>query len=333
MRNRNGRSGAVPGAFPVSATVSFAFKRSLAICRKMGGSLKPRSGATGKYKVRSHFYAPPPEFDGCFTSFYHLELSVEDGGTVSDYLLPEWASMRFFAGAKPWACIPGSPPLTDTCFGVTGPTSRPTQFRLGASRCWGIGFLPLGWARYCEGEAASYANRMLDASTNAGFAKFEPLSQILCDPTVSVEQQYQAIVETMARLTRPSRSEETVIRIHKALIDEELASVADFAEHAGIGLRSLERMCKRYFGFTPKLLMRRQRFIRSLTSFIAQRGSKWSDVMDDHYHDQAQFSREFREFMTMNPSEYAALPHPFLDSFIEARIRMRGSAAQTLDRP
>jgi methylphosphotriester-DNA--protein-cysteine methyltransferase len=100
-----------------------------------------------------------------------------------------------------------------------------------------------------------------------------------------------------------------------------------------MSIRTLERMCMRYFGFSPKLLMRRQRFMRSLTSFMLQRGSRWTEAMDGDYHDQAQFTREFREFMTMNPSEYAALDHPILTSFMEARARIWGSAAQTLDPP
>ena len=62
-------------------------------------------------------------------------------------------------------------------------------------------------------------------------------------------------------------------------------------------------------------------------------GPRWTEVMDEHYHDQAQFTREFHTFMTMNPSEYASLDHPILSSFVEARARVWGSAAQTLDKP
>ena len=62
-------------------------------------------------------------------------------------------------------------------------------------------------------------------------------------------------------------------------------------------------------------------------------GSRWTEAMDAEYHDQAQFTREFREFMTMLPSDYAALEHPILASFMEARARIWGSAAQTLDAP
>jgi len=73
--------------------------------------------------------------------------------------------------------------------------------------------------------------------------------------------------------------------------------------------------------------------MRSLTGFMLHKGSKWTEVIDEHYHDQAQFTREFRAFMGMAPSEYAALEHPILSSFVEARARIWGSPAQTLDRP
>jgi AraC-like DNA-binding protein len=66
---------------------------------------------------------------------------------------------------------------------------------------------------------------------------------------------------------------------------------------------------------------------------MLHRGALWTEAMDEEYHDQAQFTREFTEFMTMTPSKYASLDHPILTSFIEARARVWGSAAQALDRP
>jgi AraC-like DNA-binding protein len=66
---------------------------------------------------------------------------------------------------------------------------------------------------------------------------------------------------------------------------------------------------------------------------MLQRGARWTEAMDRQYHDQAQFTREFREFMTMSPSDYAGRPHPILSAFMDARAKAWGSAAQTLDRP
>lgn len=289
-----------------------------------------------RYSVRSRFYSPPEQFDGCFTTFYHLTLDVEDGGTVTDFLQPEWANIRFFAGSAPTASI-GTSQIVKTRFGATGPSSLPCQFELGTSRMWGIGFLPIGWSRFIEAEAFSLANLACDGSHHPAFAKFDILREVLTDPLVSPEEQFDHIVTTLGTLMRPNRDEPKIRRVHQALVDGDCSSVSEFASLCGMSVRTLERVCRRYFGFTPKLLMRRQRFMRSLATFMLHQstgnGRRWTEAMDADYHDQAQFTREFREFMTMLPSEYAGLEHPILASFMEARARIWGSAAQTLDAP
>lgn len=299
----------------------------------MSGDEAAWDGVEQEYRVRSRFYTPPPEFEGCFTTFYKLELSVAGGGTVHDYLQPEWANIRFFAGSCPNAQIPGSSDASGARFTATGPSTLPVRFELGPTRMWGVGFLPLGWARFMDVEAQSLANLVANGETHPAFARFSILCDRLCDDRLSDEEQYQAILSAMRELIRPSRDEQKILRIHRALFDAGVTNVSEYADHVGMSIRTLERICRRYFGFSPKLLMRRQRFMRSLASYMLHRGSKWTEVMDADYHDQAQFTREFHEFMTMNPSEYAALDHPILESFMEARARIWGAAAQTLDMP
>ena len=301
------------------------------------GAVSPATGIDGlRHSVRSDFYAPPAQFDGCFTTYYHLKLDVADGGLVQDYLQPEWGNIRFFAGSLPSSKIDGHS-LQDARFNVTGPSSRPCWFELGSARMWGIGFLPLGWARFVDAEAYDLSNTVFDGTKHPAFAKFDELSGLLCDPDASVEDQYAGINEIMGRLMQPSRDEQKIVRVHAALVSGEHFAVGELADACGMSMRTLERVCHRYFGFTPKLLMRRQRFMRSLVSFMLHRGqsggARWTEAMDGDYHDQAQFTREFTEFMTMTPSKYAALDHPVMTSFMEARARIWGSAAQTLDKP
>jgi len=307
---------------------------------------KPGQGAS-RVVVRSEFHAPPEEFAGCFTTFYQLTLEIEDEGAgaqeggdgdlvVTDLLQPEWANLRFFAGGLPRARI-GESALEGARFVATGPSSRPCRFELGASRMWGIGLLPAGWARFIDADAHALANTILDGASHEAFARFDVLSKALCDPALDQAAQLEAIIAGLTQLARPHRDEPKIARVHQALVDADCHSVCDFADRAGMSVRTLERVCRRYFGFTPKLLMRRQRFMRSLTSYMLDRsrgaGSRWTEVMDESYHDQAQFTREFAEFMTMLPTEYASLEHPILASFVEARARIWGSAAQTLDPP
>jgi AraC-like DNA-binding protein len=290
------------------------------------------NGTKPNYRVESRFYSPPAEFEGCFTTFYQLILDVEDGGTISDYLQPEWTNLRFFSGSAPDTHIGGTS-VRDTHFTGTGPSSLPNRFSLGTTRMWGIGILPLGWSRYFSVAASDIANTVVDGRRHPAFSRFSPLAEVLCDDSASDQEQFDAIVDLMRQLARPSRDEQKILRIHRALVDAEVTTVSEFADSAGVSIRMLERLCSRYFGFPPKLLMRRQRFTRSLTAYLLLQEAKWTEVMDEHYHDQAQFTREFNTFMTMNPSEYAALEHPILSAFMEARARIWGSPAQALDTP
>ena len=299
----------------------------------MGANKGALNEAPRNYRVDGRFLSPPEEFEGCFTTFYQLLLEVDDGGTVVDLLQPEWGNIRFFAGATPISGHVGGPTISHARFTATGPSSLPVRFEIGTCKMWGVGFLPLGWARFVDADAGDLANLVCAGSDHPVFRKFAPLADVLCDTSVSDEQQYDAIVDFMRKIARPHRDEDKIIRVHRALVAENLSTVAEFADASGMSMRTLERVCHRFFGFTPKLLMRRQRFIRSLSSYMLHQSSKWTEVMDEHYHDQAQFTREFHEFMTMNPSEYATLEHPILTSFMEARARIRGSAAQTLDGP
>lgn len=284
-------------------------------------------------RLTAEFREPPEAFAGCFTTFYHLTLDLPEGaGPVTDYLQPEWANIRFFCEHPPDAEIAGSR-VSGTRFVATGASSLPCRFTLGPTRMWGVGFLPLGWARFFGTDASALTNLICDGAAHPVFSRFAGLAEALCDPGASLEEQYDALVAAMAAAMRPGRDDARIARVHAALVSGAVASVAELAETCAMGTRTLERICTRHFGFAPKLLLRRQRFMRSLTAFMLQPAARWTRAMDADYHDQAQFTREFREFMTMNPTEYAALDHPILTSFMEARARIWGSPAQTLDPP
>ena len=284
-------------------------------------------------RLTAEFREPPAQFTGCFTTFYHLTLDLpETGAVVTDYLQPEWANIRFFCGTAPEAEI-AARKVSGAPFVGTGPSTLPCRFTLGPVRMWGVGFLPLGWSRFFDADASDCANVICDGTTHPAFAHFGAMTDVLCDPEATLDEQFQALVTAMERAMQPNREEARIARVHAALVNGDHASVHDLADACAMSIRTLERVCTRYFGFAPKLLMRRQRFMRSLATYMLHRGRPWTEAMDAHYHDQAQFTREFHEFMTMNPSEYAALDHPILTSFMEARARARGSAAQTLDPP
>ena len=284
-------------------------------------------------EIDVRFFPPPPQLEGCFTSFYRAEIRAPEGGRVSDYLQPEWANLRFFRGDAPLARMPGDERPTHARFTATGPSSLPAAFDLGTTRLWGVGLFPLGWAKFVAAPAGEFANQVVDGEQTSALADFADLPAKLLDGAPDDEREYAIIMEHFLSRNRPHRDEARIMAVHAALVDPAVSTVTALADRSGMEARTLERLCHRAFGFAPKLLLRRQRFMRSLAAFMLGDSPNWTGAIDDHYHDQAHFVHEFRAFMTMSPSEYAALDHPILRAFMAERARIWGSPAQTLDRP
>jgi AraC-like DNA-binding protein len=197
-----------------------------------------------------------------------------------------------------------------------------------------VGLLPLGWARFVVLPAARMADRVIDGERDPAFAGFASLAESVFHGSRDEDAELARIIGWFAaRIGEPLHEEARINAVHAALVDPGIGTVAELAEQAGESMPALSRLCHRAFGFTPKLLLRRQRFMRSLAQFMLDPSLRWIGALDGHYHDQAQFIREFRRFMGMTPSEYAALPHPVLDAFVNERLRVAGSPVQTLDPP
>lgn len=269
-----------------------------------------------------------------FTSFYLAEITVADGGRITDYLHPEWGNLRFHRGALPEAETTEGLRLANTPFAVTGPSSHAVRFSIGTSRVWGVGLMPLGWARFIALEAGSLANALCDGQRDTRFADFRSLSETLFGPEPDEEAELARLTSWfLDRLGEPVADEERIVDLHAALVQPEVGTVAELVARTGVSKRTVERLCQRAFGFPPKQLLVQQRFMRSLSQYMIDPSLKWIGALDGHYHDQAQFVRDFRRFMGMSPSQYAAMPHPILHAFVVARMRETGSPVQSLDPP
>lgn len=288
---------------------------------------------TGHPMIDVRFFAPPADLAPCFTTFYRLEVTVPQGDHLEDWLQPEWANLRFFSDNPPAAELPDGPRIAGARFQATGPSSCPIHFELGRTRMWGIGLFPLGWARFIGEDASDHANTLVDGEASPLFERFAPLCDMLCSRDHSDEEQFDALTDFFRRLAGPPAAQQRIQKVHEVMVDPQLLQVEEFAHRVGLSKRTLERVCARNFGFPPRLLLRRQRLMRSLAAFMLEPRSNWSDVSDRHYHDQSHFVHEFHAFMCCTPSEYAAQPHPVLGAFMAERKRIWGSPAQTLDLP
>jgi AraC-like DNA-binding protein len=290
--------------------------------------------ATESGPVRVRFHAPPDDLRRFFTTFYLTEFACPPGEVIRDSLHPEWAGLRFFESAGPNAWMDNGQRLDGGRFQMTGPSSDSVHFAVPPTRMWGIGLLPLGWAQFFAIPASSRANTLGDGGADPACAWLQPLADTLFETKPDEGAELARIVAHFRQFATPLvQAAPQIAAVHAALIDPECDSVTRLVAATGIGQRTIERLCSRAFGFPPKLLLRRQRFMRSLVQFMLEPDLKWIAAMDSLYHDQAQFVRDFHAFMGCTPREYAAQPHPILEPVLRERARITGSAVQTLDRP
>lgn len=287
--------------------------------------------------VAVHFFLPSPALRPYVTTYYLTEVALPAGHTIEDRLHPEWANIRFRSGGECQAAIGAEPLRAVAPVSIMGPTSRATHFIAGTMRAWGIGLLPLGWARFVAAPACAYADRFVDGAADPAFAPFVALSGSLGAAAENDPREQAALIDRfMLDLLDRMPEPEDAARIqaaHEALFDAQMGTVADLALRLAMSARSFERLSLRAFGFSPKLLLRRQRFTRSLGQFMLDPSLKWISTLDDNYVDQAHFVRDFRRFMGMCPSSYAALDHPVLAAAAQARTVTAGAAMQVLHQP
>ncbi|MGB7655054.1 MAG: helix-turn-helix domain-containing protein [Novosphingobium sp.] len=287
--------------------------------------------------VAIHFYRPSPQLAPYISTYYLTEVNLDRGQMVEDWLHPEWANLRFTAEPRYQSALGNAQlqPLPATIF--TGPTSQSAHFVIeGTARIWGVGILPAGWARLMPVPASDMVDQVVPVTADSACAKFAPIAAHVLtgkrDPAGEAARIDAFMLELLAR-TEPSDEEAKIRAAHSALISDDTTSVADLAGQLGVSARSLERLSLRAFGFSPKLLLRRQRFLRSLAQFMLDPSLKWIRTLDYQYVDQAHFVRDFRQFMGMSPSRYGELEHPVLRAAAQARTAAEGQAVQALHRP
>lgn len=273
---------------------------------------------------------PPAEALRPFVTAYYT-LEIESDVPVIDYLIPEWTNLRlihrgsFNVGSGPFDCKPLSGPV------ATGPTTKPIYISATSTAAFGIGVLPTGWARFGWPNARQFADRYPPLETLIGPTAHDLMRDI------SLESSFEAqcaIADSyfLALLAdkRESADSQAVASLQHMLNGLDVTSVEQLADQMGLSQTRLARLCVRYFGFPPKLLLRRQRFLRMLAILNFQPYETWRDFLDPHYVDQSHFIRDFKYFLTMSPRAYLALPRPIQQPAIRQRAEVIGTPVQGL---
>ena len=287
----------------------------------------------------SCFIAPHPRLIPYITTYYFTAIESQDGELVRDWLNPEWAGVRYVWIGDTSGTVRSGPFEPSPRAQFAGPTTVTLPF--GATRAWvaSIGILPLGWHRFMREPAVNWANRIGGAGDVASIVPFGDMLagvQAAGEPRAIsdyFDSMFLAAMDANPLTAKDEDDERRIIAAHAALIDPAIASVAELTERLDMTVKQLHRFSVRVFGFTPKVLIRRQRFIRTMAAVIHNPAANWAEALDLQYYDQPHFNRDFREFFDMSPDQYRREPHQIMRAAAQARMKLLGDPLQALHRP
>lgn len=279
---------------------------------------------------------PDPAIAGYITG-YHVYRShgPEVMGQI-DWFLPGTANVRVALDAGQISVSVGRrtfdpvPPAA-----LYGPTSCALKAVTNGGTMIGFGVSALGWARLfgARPSASSYRDRIVPLDELLGESAIADL--LACLAASDRDASVKPILDTflLRHLGPPRRNENEIRTLSALVVNEDTIDLPHAAAAVGISENALRRLAVHHFGFPPKLLLRRARFLHSLMAL-------WDDTAPDDYSriaasyfDTSHFLRDADQFLGMTPRRFMALNTPFLDASVRARAAVLGAPTQVLHRP
>ena len=280
-------------------------------------------------------YWKPAEALAPYISGYHLyAVETAPGALHRDVFQPAWGNLRIrLTDGSRWRVrVREGKWLWPGRVTLFGPSSAVTWSESETGLVVGAGIRPRGWPRLFAGDAKGWADRIGDCPA-LGSATSEALHEAFCG--IHEEDAVPGCFDALfADAMRPrGRDDEAIGRMEAALLDPEVKTVGELADTAGLSVRTLERLARRAFGFTPKLLLRRARFLRSLHAIRRVPAADRTTAIDPGYTDYSHFVRDSHAFLGMSPQAFLKLDNPLLKQSLQLRDQVLGAPAQALAEP
>lgn len=273
-------------------------------------------------EIAVHYALPDPALFDLVSVYLEVEVL---GGAALDLLPPDMPSLRFSISGE-W------------CHGATLATMAPAYASGGlhgtsSQAHWingeGIGFCiglnPMVWPGLFEKQAVEMLNRAVPMIDYLG-PEWGKLVRTVCKAS-DFDARIAAANAFLLNVPKPVVREtlqSQLVAIRLALVDPDCGSVKALAARTGISTRQLERVASTCFGFSPKTLIRRERFRRMLHRADAMSYRQWRDFLDLQYVDQSHMIRDFKYFMGIPPSHYFALDRPIVSAAFKSFWAMLG---------
>lgn len=268
--------------------------------------------------VTIKYFSPAPALRQYVSSYYWFETDVP----FLDLLRAELGQLRFRVEGS--SCFRFADGIARDCPAamLTGPTVSPVEFSTtGPLKAFGAGLLPAGWAALIGADADVYADGCVD------FAAFEPAATDACLGAMCTAADDAARVAAADGFfaTLASRARAVPLWFTRLADDWLTASpspqVDALVAASRLCPRQVERLSRRIYGASPKLLARKYRALQAAVRLGNGDAHGWADAAGDAFYDQSHFIREFKAFVGMTPHRFAHEAAP-LSHLTMARRRL-----------
>lgn len=262
---------------------------------------------------------PDPRLADYVTNYHVLDSEGPAAVGAVEYMLPGWAAIRIVLTDNPITLTLGEAtydPLPAAS--LYGTTTRAMRLVTNGGVTVGAGISPLGWSRLFDEPADRFRDRIIPLETAMAPALLRDLTARL-----AASDQGPAVKDILDRffldhMGPPSRHEPALRALMALIHNDETEDLASAAQRIGIEPTRLRRLSMRHFGFPPKTLLIRARFMRSFFKMRAARDQADYSLIAGAYCDASHFLRDAKRFLGMTPRQFLAMNTPYLDATLRA---------------
>lgn len=276
---------------------------------------------------------PAPALRRYLTSYFVLESEPVDLPMTSELMLPGWAQIRIVMTTAPIKVEIGNrrnePMPQAVVYGVTS-RARPVSAHGGVTM--GIDISPLGWARLFNLSAEALRDRVIPLDRLMPAALVEELVSSLSASDRALEVKDILDDFFMRHMAAPHPEEALIEQIMCLISDPGVRSLDAATGQSGVEAQTFRRVSQPYFGFPPKTLIIRARFLRAFVPVLLSRDADKKAIPPGYYH-RSHFLRDAERYLGMTVRRFMTVDTPYLDAALRARLMILGAPTSALDDP
>lgn len=286
----------------------------------MNSPLVARTGQTKRGHPVSINLAPDPDLRRHIARLFITIVDQPDDAILEDFIVSETGFIRILLTGE-WETLEDGVWRGYRGSVLFGAQSRPFRCRVkGAFAMCGFAILPGAWRSLTGIDHRDLADRVKRLVGPIG----DRLDQAGDDPW-SHDATFAALnsaVRTWVEVTGgeiDSVAERFDQRIHL----DPTRSVADLAREIAVTPRTLDRRIQTSFGLSPKMVLRRARFLDMAATVRGIAVPDEEMLASLRFYDQSHQVREFRHFTGMTPGAFQRASTPLFNLALESRQRRK----------